>query len=131
MEGERRKYPRIDLNLNIYYRIRNPRSIVILLGDEEVEAASLNLSEGGIALVTECNIPVGTLISMKLALANDTRYRRFSPYGPMEMSGQVRSNTLLPQAKNRLGVYFMEMETRDRHTLRNFVSGALASEPIT
>lgn len=127
---ERRKYPRIGLNTPICYRIKKPRSILVLLGDEEVKATALDLSEDGLALNTERDIPLGANLLVNFTLADSNMAGHLSPPEALELFGQVRSNTPAESKQYRLGVHFMDIEPGNKDIIRNFVNSALSSEPL-
>jgi len=127
---EKRKYPRIGLSTTIRYRIKKPRSILVLLGDEEIKATALDLSEEGVALATEQDIPPGANISVNFSLTDTLLAGNKSQPEPLEVFGQVRSNTLVEGNKHRLGVYFMDIEPENKDFIRGFVNGVLSSEPL-
>jgi c-di-GMP-binding flagellar brake protein YcgR len=127
---EKRKYPRIGLDTTIRYRIKKPRSILVLLGDEEVKAAALDLSEEGLALTTECDLPLGTNISVNFNLIDTSIANHLCSSEPLEVFGQVRSNIPAEGNQHRLGVRFMDIEPGSKNLIRNFVNGILSLEPL-
>lgn len=127
---EKRKYPRIGLNTTIRYRIKKPRSILVLLGDEEIKAAALDLSEEGLALTTERDIPPGANISVNFPLLDSSVAGHLNSPQPLEVFGQVRSNVPAEGNQHRLGVRFMDIEPGSKDLIRNFVNGILSLEPL-
>jgi len=72
---------------------------------EDVEAKMLDISQGGLAMVTDHDIPISTILSMRFTLFRVNKdIMNFS--GPVEVTGEVRSNIPLERNEHRLGIYF-------------------------
>lgn len=119
--ADRRRFNRLDLDITVFYRIHEPLIVRIMIGDKEVEAAMLNLSEGGIAFLTNYDIPKWTMIFMKFTLSKMNKQGDVSLYGPMEIMGEVRSNASLERGEYRLGICFTRIDERDKGEISNFV----------
>jgi c-di-GMP-binding flagellar brake protein YcgR len=70
---ERRKFKRLRVNFTVIFQVDRPLVARMTLGwRKEVEALMLDLSEGGMAIVTNYNIPPETILSIKFTLINLT-----------------------------------------------------------
>lgn len=123
--NDRRRFQRLDLNIIILYRVDGPPAVRMQIGDKEIEATMLNLSEGGIGLITNYNIPLWSLLSIKFTLSRMDKDGLVKFFGPMEIKGEVRSNVSLERNEYRLGISFMELSYQDKHTIADFVKSAL------
>lgn len=122
---DRRRFQRLDLNIIVIYRVDEPASVRVQIGEKDVEATMLNLSEGGIGLITKYNIPVWTFLFIKFTLSRMDKNGLVRFFGPMAIKGEVRSNVLLERDEYRLGISFTQMDREDKITIADFVKSAL------
>jgi c-di-GMP-binding flagellar brake protein YcgR len=124
---ERRKFKRLRVNFTIVYQVDRPLVARMTLGwRKEVEALMQDLCEGGMAIITDYNIPPETILSIKftlmnLSLSSEKRIRI------MRMTGQVRYNMPANKKEHRLGVCFIEIDQEDRLAIADFVKIASVS----
>ena len=90
------------------------------IGNKEVSAMMLDLSGLGIAIVTDYDIPIWSVLSIRFTLINlhtskEERVRL------MEMTGEVRNNVLLGRNKHRLGISFTHIDKKDQYAIDRFV----------
>lgn len=122
--SERRKFKRLKATFILTYQINHPLSLRANIGwDTDVVAVMLDLSQEGIAISTNYDIPVATIILMKFTLINmqaqgDERTKS------MKIIGEVKSNVLLAKFEHRLGIYFTQISEEDRTAITNFVKMA-------
>ena len=118
---EQRRFKRVRVNLSVIYRLSRPATIRLLIGNKEVRATMLDLSEGGIAVLTNYDIPESAGLLIKFTLFkvenNDVSF-----YGPMEIEGEVRYNMPLGGSEYRLGIVFKNIPREDKAEITNFVS---------
>jgi c-di-GMP-binding flagellar brake protein YcgR len=119
--NDRRRYQRLDLDVVVMYSVAEPLSIRATIGDREIEATMLNLSLGGMALITEYNIPVWTIIDIRFTLTKINKEGTIGIYGPMKIRGEVRSNIQLEEKEYRLGISFIRIEDKDKVELTEFL----------
>lgn len=118
---ERRKFPRLRLRLAIVYEVDKPLSVRMYVGNKEIVATILDLSEGGVAISTNYDIPIQSELSIKFTLLRVENDGRVNLYGPMEINGEVRYNTLIEKNLHRLGICFTRIDDKDRAEIVNFV----------
>jgi c-di-GMP-binding flagellar brake protein YcgR len=124
---DRRRFQRLDLNITVFYRVHEPLVVRLLIGDREVEATILNISEGGIALLTEYDIAVDTILFIKFNLSTMAEDGSISLYGPLQITGEVCSNVFLDN-RHRLGIRFTEIQDKDKACIADFVKKAFAQK---
>jgi len=115
-----RKFKRLRVNLSVIYRIDRPSSVRLMIGNREIRATMLDLSEGGLSLLTNYNIPVSSLLFIKFTLfkvENDD----VSFYGPMSIEADVRYNIPLGGEEYRVGVRFNRIKNQDKSEIGNFI----------
>jgi c-di-GMP-binding flagellar brake protein YcgR len=128
--SEQRKFKRIKINLSVIFRLARPAAIRLLVGNKEVRATMLDLSEGGLSVLTNYDIPKSTSLLIKFTLfkvENDD----VSFYGPMEIIGEVRYNMPLGGNEYRLGIYYKKIKNQDKIEIANFlkIKGAMTLAP--
>lgn len=127
---EQRKFKRIKINLSVVFRLARPAAIRLLVGNKEVRATMLDLSEGGLSVLTNYDIPESTGLFIKFTLfkvENDD----VSFYGPMVITGEVRYNMPLGGNEYRLGIYYKKIKAQDKIEIANFLrtKGSLPLSP--
>jgi c-di-GMP-binding flagellar brake protein YcgR len=128
--SEQRRFKRTKINLSVIFRLARPAAIRLLVGNKEIRATMLDLSEEGLSMLTNYDIPMATALLIKFTLfkvENDD----VSFYGPMEISGEVRYNMPLGGNEYRLGIYYKKIKAQDKIEIANFlkIKGALPLSP--
>jgi len=92
------------------------------VGDREINALALDLSEGGMAILTEYSIPASTTVTIRFIMQNESNMSAESRARSVLAGGEVRYNTLLEkQMIYRLGVAFTGLSDEDRKFIADFV----------
>lgn len=107
--NDRRSTKRMRVNCTVVYRMNEPSSARFMMqGGRDIEAKMVDVSQGGMAMVTNYDIPVSTVLDMRFTLLNVNKdIVKLS--GPMDVTGEVRSNVALQDNEHRLGIYFTKM----------------------
>jgi c-di-GMP-binding flagellar brake protein YcgR len=118
--SDRRRHKRVKVNFIVIYGVRKPLKIIMFVGYSEFNALMLDLSEAGMAITTNYDIPISAILLIKFTLINtyadkDNRVRS------MEITGEVRNNTLLEKNEHRLGICFTQITEEDKSAITNFV----------
>ncbi len=124
---ERREFKRLKVNITIVYRVNKPSHIRVLIGEEEVEAVTLDLSQGGMSILTKYDIPVFAVLSIEFMIYNIDEFNKFRFYKSIKVIGEVRSN--IPGENNdyRIGIVFTKIDPEDKLEIANFVRKRIAS----
>ena len=105
---ERRNHKRLRMNCTVIYRINEPPVTHFVMKGKDIDAKMIDISQGGMALVTSFDIPVSTVLLMRFALLNvNQEVVKFS--GPLEVTGEIKSSAPLEKNEHRLGIYFTKM----------------------
>jgi c-di-GMP-binding flagellar brake protein YcgR len=117
---DKRRFRRLRVNLAVVYRVNKPVALRMAIGNKEIRATVLDLSEGGLSVLTNCDIAVSSTLLIKFTLfkVDDADV---SFYGPMEIAGEVRYNTPLGGNEYRLGISFKRIKGQDKAEIANFV----------
>ncbi len=126
-EEERRKSQRLRINITIVYRINKPSHVRVLIGDDEVEATTQDLSEGGMSILTVYDIPISTIFTVEFMIYQVNELDRFRFYKSIKVTGEVRSNVPSENNLRRIGIIFTKIEAEDKIELSNFVNRRIAS----
>jgi c-di-GMP-binding flagellar brake protein YcgR len=122
--NERRKSNRLKASFILTYQVNQPLSLRMTVGwDTDVVALMLDLSQEGMAISTDYDLPVATILLMKFTLINleaegDERVKA------MKITGEVKSNILLDKNEHRLGIQFTQINENDKFAIANFVKMA-------
>ena len=96
-----------------------------LVGPQEIEATTVNLSEGGMAFVTGHNLPAWTKLAVKFFLFKSGMTRSMLRFmKPVRIAAEVRTNVPLETNEYRVGVSFKDMSPVDHERLSAFVQAA-------
>jgi hypothetical protein len=67
-EQEKRKSQRLKISITIVYHINKPSHVKVLVGDDEVEATTSDLSEGGMSILTVYDIPALSILTIEFMI---------------------------------------------------------------
>lgn len=118
--AERRDFDRLKVDFSIIYQIDKPWYVRVLIGGEEVEATALDLSEGGMAISVNCDIPVSTALLIKIMIYKVDKENNFKFYKTIEIQGEVRSNVFLNTTMYRIGISFTKIDEEEKKELIDF-----------
>lgn len=119
-EGQNRQVPRIRVNFDVIYEVDRPLEVKMLVGGKEVRASMLDLGEGGMAILTDFDIPRSAVLSIKFTLVLGNEASR-----PMFITGEVCYDVLLSPRQRRLGIRFIHIKDQDREAIAQFVDSVL------
>jgi hypothetical protein len=119
---ERRRFKRYKLTLNALYRIDTPVYVRMWYGDQEFEAATLDVSAGGIALLTTLDIPVSSTLVINLTLFRLDREGKVVYFSPGELLGEVRSKAAQDPKQFRLSIYFIRPNSVITDEITKFIA---------
>lgn len=120
-EFERRRYKRVKTSIAVMYRKDAPLDVWVSDTQSESQAQMFDLSEGGLGIITNINVPVAEVLRVKFVLTR-VKDKAVNYYGDFALSGQVRYSTLIGENKYRLGIEFIDIEDAARTQIKNFVN---------
>lgn len=124
-DSEKRISPRIKVEFIVTYKVEKPIEVYMWVGKKEVDALILDLSEEGMAILTDRNIPAPSILSMEFTLIN-LYANEGKRVKTMRISGEVRYSILSKKNNYRLGISFMQIVKKDKDAIANFVKMAMA-----
>lgn len=120
---ERRLFKRLRVNLAIVFRVDKTSKMRMQIENKDIRATMIDLSEGGVSILTNYDIPEGSVLTMKFTLfkveSDDVSF-----YGPMDIIGEVRYHHVLSNNEYRLGIVFKKVEQDDQGEIANFIGNA-------
>jgi hypothetical protein len=119
---ERRRFRRYKLTLNAFYRIDTPVYVRMWFGDQEFEAATIDISAGGIALLTNLDIPVSSTLVINITLFRLDRDGKVVYFSPGELLGEVRAKAVQDQKHFRLSICFVRPDSVVTDEITRFIS---------
>lgn len=123
---ERRRFKRVKVGVTVVYRKDAPLDVRIRNSDLESQAKMLDLSEGGMALVTNIDIPISTIMWVRFTLTK-AEGKAINFYGDIELLGKVCNSVLIEGDSHRLGIEFIEVKEKVISDIRNFVNALESS----
>lgn len=114
---EKRSFVRIRANFTLIYEVEQPPEVKLMIGDEPVAATMLDLSEGGIGILTAYEIPKGTILSIKFTLIVSGE-----ALSPVFCQGEVCYLLPFADGQFRLGVRFLLLQESGRRSLAQFIT---------
>ena len=125
---ERRSFERITASVDITRGVNNLLEINMLIEDNPVKAKILDLSQAGMAVETDFQIPLSTVILMNLVLRNVDDDKNESAK-TMQITGEVRYCILSSGSRMRLGINFTRVSKEDRNLIDAFVKQIKKNHP--
>jgi len=121
---ERRETPRVKVDFFVSYKVNRPTESNMWVDDEETNAQMIDLSEMGMAILTNSDIPASAILSIRFTLMN-----LYTDKGErvriIDIVGRVQYNKLLENNKHRLGISFQEIAEEDKCAIFNFKKMAM------
>lgn len=119
---DRRKFRRIRVNLNVIYHRSGAFEVSVRNLDRENLAVMLDISEGGIAIITDLQIPVNTVIMVKFLFNSNGKVVSLDFYGRIEVLGQVRYSSFVKKDVYRIGIAFIKLDETNRNKIHKFIT---------
>lgn len=120
---DRRRSPRVSAEFIVIYKVNSPIEVYMWIGKKEINAKMLDLSQKGMAILTEYDLPVSAVLFAKFTLI-DLYADKDQRVKTMEITGEVRYNSLSEKNEHRLGIVFTKIAEEDQDAIDNFVKTA-------
>ncbi len=127
---ERRKSKRLKVDFTVTYQVNQPLVVRMSVGwNHNIYALMMDLSEDGMAISTDFNIPIGTTLSINFTLINLNAETEEDRIKSMELLGEVKCNTPAGRGEHRLGIQFTKIAPIDKDAIGKFVKATSAVMP--
>ncbi len=121
MVNERRRHQRLSVNFIVTFQVNQPPEVRMTIGGLDVDALMLDLSEGGMAITTDYELPSATLLYIYFTLINPFKSEE-GRVNKMEILGEVRSCIPMGEHKqHRIGICFTQIKEYDKNVISDFV----------
>lgn len=121
---ERRTARRLRVNLAVVFRVDKTSKTRMQIENKEIRATMIDLGEGGLSVLTNYNIPEGSVLSMRFTLFKVDN-EDVSFYGPMDITGAIKYSHSLSNNEYRLGIIFQKIDKNDLNEITAFVGNAI------
>jgi c-di-GMP-binding flagellar brake protein YcgR len=119
---DRRRFQRLNVNLSVFFKILTPLDVRQAYGEREREASMLDISGAGCALMTSCDIPRFSIISLRFYVFKTDSRGMVSFSDPVEVVAEVRSVVPLDNGEYRIGVCFQEIKQSNQTLVEEFIT---------
>ncbi|MDD5613749.1 MAG: PilZ domain-containing protein [Candidatus Omnitrophica bacterium] len=116
---ERRRHKRVKVDFAAVCRTQELFKSRTIVEPRDIVAKMFDISESGMGILSDYNFSPHTNIQAKFTLVN-LGAKELERYLPMEVMGEVRYNIPFKDNLRRLGVFFTNLSSEDRHTLADF-----------
>ena len=118
---ERRKFKRVKVNFTLVYSIGVPLSARMTIeNNNAIDALMLDLSQEGMAFLTNSNIAIGTIIMLRFTLI-DFSTTNDESVNNIDMAAEVVSNLKVNVGEYRVGIQFTQINTEDKNIITEFI----------
>lgn len=118
---DRRRYQRLALNISVVIRIGGTIDKKASLGEEEIEVSALDISEGGIGLISAQTVPKGKIVEISMDFTTLSLEGEVVFHKPVSAEGEVRSVIPWEKDRFRLGIMFTKIDRENRIIIKEFV----------
>jgi c-di-GMP-binding flagellar brake protein YcgR len=119
---ERRGFKRVEVNFTVLYKVNSPLEVRMRIGDTEINALALDISEGGMAILIDYDVPASSIATVKFIMLNENTISTESRTKSIVVQGEVRYNFWMEKEREyRLGIKFTGLSDDDRNFIANFV----------
>jgi hypothetical protein len=118
---DRRGYKRIRVNFMVLYKSEDSLEKIKISRGKEIYALMLDLSEKGMAVLTEYDIPVSALLDLKFTMPALHKVTYLNRPIPIAVRGRVMYSRNMGKDGFRIGILFTEIGAGDRDLIKDFV----------
>lgn len=120
--NEKRQFKRVNTSFTVMYRVNSPLSVSMMTGEKKEAALALDISEGGMGVLINYDIPISTIVTVKFTMVNLAAPRIEDQYRSMELEGEVRYSLYIKEKyAYRVGICFINISNNERNFIANFV----------
>ncbi|MDP8233934.1 MAG: PilZ domain-containing protein [Candidatus Saelkia tenebricola] len=118
---ERRRHKRVKVQFSALFKIQTPQGVRTPIKENEIITQVVDLSESGMAILTDYDISPQSVFSSRFTLVNsDADYS--DRYKLIEAEGEVCYNVACKDDTYRLGVCFTSISDVSRTAIADFAN---------
>jgi PilZ domain len=120
-EEEKREHKRLPVSFPVLWTVKTPFMVRVRIGDSIHSAVAQDIGEGGMALLTNFEIPVDTLLSLKFTIVNEVILSSQDCMHYFELDAQVCYSARTEGNAYRIGVSFLNILPSGRLFIVNYI----------
>lgn len=118
---ERRRFKRIRVNFMVLFSQDNLLSKLRIAKTKETYAVMVDMSEGGMAILTDNEVSVGTSLELKFTIPPISRVTYMNRPIPIAAKGIVKYTKSAGRDGYRIGIEFTDIRPGDSSIISDFV----------
>ena len=118
---ERRRYKRMGDSFIVTYRFVSPSQVAGISGAGEYSAVVKDVSEGGVGLNTDIEIPIGVELELKFKILNEHSPTERDRRREIAVRGETRHCRLVRKSDYHVGLLFKNISDPDREFIASYV----------
>ncbi|HNW40022.1 MAG TPA: PilZ domain-containing protein [Candidatus Omnitrophota bacterium] len=118
---EKRQHKRVPVAFAMLYMVKLPIAVRLYMGGRERSAVAQDIGEGGLALLTNFEIPVDSLLLVKFTITNEAIMNKQERTQSFELDAQVCYCRPGEDGSYRLGVSFINIVPTERLFIANYI----------
>ena len=120
--SERRRFKRVDVSFWVESAMNASLTVRMIFGGNDIKATTLDLSEGGMAILSEFEIPKFSIVTVEFNISNNVNAASQDEYRLIKADGVVMYNLFLKERNAyRIGICFIDITPEDSDFIANFV----------
>lgn len=118
----RRRNIRMNVDMPVRFSVEYPSFLHILFDGKQIEAKTINIGEGGMALITDHFIPKNAELLVKFSLDSKDQVNLNIPNSKhLRLDADVRSISAINDNEYRMGVAFFKKTVEAKRELNRFI----------
>jgi len=118
---ERRKSPRTRTNFPVLYDIDPKLKVRLTIKRKILNAIAKNISEGGMAILTNIDLPVDASVHVNLTLCNMKEADLSKRVRRIKVGCRTRYSSSVPDGAYIVGLQFLDLSGKDRRFIANYI----------
>ncbi|MFH1094451.1 MAG: PilZ domain-containing protein [Candidatus Omnitrophota bacterium] len=120
--SERRRFKRVDVSFWVESAMNAALTVHMIFGGNDIKATTLDLSEGGMAILSEFEIPTFSIVTVEFNIPNNIDAASGDEYRLIKADGVVKyCFSLKERNAYRIGICFIDIIPEDLDFIANFV----------
>lgn len=116
---EKRKFKRKKISIAVTYQDNTVLDIRMRRGKRDYEATMIDISEEGMGLLTDMDLPKGAMMMVKFSMA-DNKDKSANPKGVALLTAKIMYSEAAGPGRFRVGIEFRDVNKENRERLRTF-----------
>ena len=123
--SERRKVPRVPASFIVDFKAARSFEVFSMMGRKSVDAMMKDLSTGGMAMLTEYELPPLTSIVAQFTLIDRDSYGG-NRVNTIKIRGEVRHSGLASKSEFRAGIHFTNVNEVHKKAIEKYVENEIS-----